>query len=334
MRPGLTRATSASLAALIALAGCSDDTGFQTPDARQPAADGSPPGPDGPRPQFDSKVGSPVTLSVATFNVRNFFDEVDDPKHFDDVLTPKQVQDKIKALGVALRHLAADVVALQEVEHRPLLDRLKGSQLGSLGYKHVRLVEGNDARGIDVALLSRFPIPSAMTHKGDRFPGVGSDTKTYGFSRDCLEATIEPAPGRKLLLLINHLRANSWKDPQDAIKRRKAQAAQVRRIADNVLKHKPNANLAVIGDLNDVPASDTLKLIQNGKPFLFDLVTLLPPSQRWTTFYDKKQTQIDYILVAPGLRADLVDGSVQILHQHAFKTTSDHYPVKARFRLQ
>jgi endonuclease/exonuclease/phosphatase family metal-dependent hydrolase len=324
----------ASLLALwavtIFVGSCSSPSG-DSPDAAAIDADGDQGSPD----QYvapDIQLGPPVTLTLATFNVKNFFDAVDDPSHEDDVPSPTTVSAKVKAVGLALREIGADVLALEEVENIGLINRVNSEELQSLGYAHVRLVPGNDIRGINVALLSRYPIPKAVSHKGDRFPGVDGDTTTYGFSRDCLEATVEASPGRTLVLLVNHLRATD--STQESVSRRLAQAAQVRKIADGTLQLKPEANLAVIGDLNDTPGSKTLDLIVGGTPSLSDVTASVPAADRYTYVYSGTKEQIDYILTAPGLQADLVTGTATVNHSTTFKAASDHYPVRARFTLK
>ncbi|MBW2733357.1 MAG: endonuclease/exonuclease/phosphatase family protein [Deltaproteobacteria bacterium] len=283
----------------------------------------------------DLTIGPPVKVVVATFNVRNFFDSQDDPDTFDDVESASAVSAKVRALGTALRALDADIVALQEIETLALLERLNGEELGSLGYTEMRLLEGNDLRGIDVALLSRHPIISTTSHARDIFDGVDvQDTDRHGFSRDCLEVVVEPSPARRLVLLINHLRAADYSDPQDALFARHAQAARVRQIADSTLTWEPNANLAVLGDLNDVPESRTLSLLTLGDPPLKDLHDSLSMSQRYTYIYKGDQTVLDYILASPGLVADLEAGSARTNHSSVFSTTSDHFPVLATFMLR
>jgi endonuclease/exonuclease/phosphatase family metal-dependent hydrolase len=294
---------------------------------------GRDPVPDGGQPQPDQGGQvQPVTLTIATFNVRNFFDAQDDPSHKDDVYSSNKVQAKIYELGTALRALDADILALQEVENYKLLQRLNTDELGSLKYKELRLVEGNDIRGIDVALLSRYPTTRLFTHAGDTFQGVDGDTKTYGFSRDCLEVSFEPTKGRTLTLLINHLRSDT---SGDGLARRLAQAQRVREITDGLFKIWPSALLAVVGDLNDSPGSKTLRLArlsETGQPPLTDLLTLVPAGERYTTTYTSK-LQLDYILASPALKDDLVTGSIKADHRSFFSTTSDHYPVIAKFRI-
>lgn len=279
--------------------------------------------------QPDSGV-DPVTLTIATFNVHNFFDSVDDQYHQDDVPAPTEVKNKITDLGKALRAIEADIVALQEVENIDLLERLNTEELSSLGYSEVRMIEGNDIRGIDVALLSRLAVTDVRTHKNETFKGVDGDTRTYGFSRDCLEVTLEPLPGRSLTLLVNHLRATD--DPVEGVPRRQAQAQRVREIADDIFKQRPDGLLAVIGDLNDTPASRTLQLLTQGDPPLFDLLTLVPIDQRYTTSWSSPK-QVDYILPSPALKEDLVQGSVKADHSSVFSYASDHFPVIATFTI-
>jgi endonuclease/exonuclease/phosphatase family metal-dependent hydrolase len=284
------------------------------------------PQPDSSAPAPDQAV-QPVALTVATFNVYNFFDAQDDPSHQDDTPSASSVTGKLQSLGRALRELNADVVALQEVENFKLLQRLNTEELSSLNYTEVKLVEGNDVRGIDVALLSRFKVTWIFSHASETFKGVDGDTQTYGFSRDCLEIEIKPLPNRPVTLLINHLRSST---AGGGLARRYAQAQQVRKIADGIFSKRPDGLLAVLGDLNDGPQTKTLSLVKSGTPALFDLLSLAPAAERYTF---KNKTQLDYIIVSPALQGDLVAGSVKADHRGVFSGTSDHFPVIAKFMI-
>jgi len=326
MKRHITLAPAPAILALLPITlaitlACSDDN-------VDPATDGGVINKDAPPSQLDSKVGPPVTFTLATWNVKDFFDEKDDPGLSDDVLSNAQVKAKMQKLGSAINALDSDILVLQEVENLSLLKRLNQGYLGKMGYKDVWLQEGNDLRGIDVALLSKFEVTQYLSNAKDTFPGVQDPGKNYGFSRDCPMATIKLGPGRQLRLLINHLRAGGG---YTDLRRREAQAQRVRQLADMVLKGDPQANLAVIGDLNDQANSDTLKLVRDKSPNLFAVTSLLPSSQR-KTFRGSKQ--LDYILAAPGLRADLVDSSVTVPFDNLFSGTSDHYPIRAKFNLK
>ena len=141
----------------------------------------------------------PVSVTVMTFNVENLFDNVDDPGKDDKTYLPlaaKQKAEHIAAcneievnrwrdecllldwndevLGHKLSVLAetilqvndgrgADIIALQEVENIAILERLRSDYLVAAGYQPAVLVEGTDARGIDVAFLSRYPLAGPAT---------------------------------------------------------------------------------------------------------------------------------------------------------------------------
>ena len=77
----------------------------------------------------------------------------------------------------------ADVIALQEVENLDVLKRFRTQRLQGMGYTHTTLVDGNDPRYIDVAMLSRFPIVAARSTSTSR-------AARALFSRDCLEADV------------------------------------------------------------------------------------------------------------------------------------------------
>jgi hypothetical protein len=70
------------------------------------------------------------------------------------------------------------------------------------------LVDGNDARGIDVGCFSQVPILSVRSHVD--MPTPGADPATPVFSRDCPEFEIPLPGGNTLILLGNHLKSQGY----------------------------------------------------------------------------------------------------------------------------
>ncbi len=132
-------------------------------------------------------------VSVMTFNVANLFDTKHDLGKDDWAFLPKAEKNqtvqtecaKIRVfpwrmeclnldwteslLEMKMHNIAdailsvnggrgADILILQEVENLDVLNRFNDSYLQRAGYKSVLLIEGNDDRGIDQAILSRLPI--------------------------------------------------------------------------------------------------------------------------------------------------------------------------------
>lgn len=275
--------------------------------------------PGGEEPDPADGAGAPVAFRVVTWNVRDFFDEVDrtsPPGTEDDVPSTAQVAAKLADVGGVLRRVDADLVILQEVENLALLERLVDGPLAGAGYESTALVEAFDPRGIDVGVISKLPIDRYVSHLGEKDP-----TGRYLWSRDCVDVYVTVA-GRTVVVLGNHLISKSG----DNDERRTYQATAVRAHADGLVATLPGALVAVAGDLNDDAASAPLAPLL-GDDVYEDLGARLPPAEGWT--YDGWGLQrVDYLLVhgsASGWVTDVatVDG--------AGVDTSDHRPVTADF---
>ena len=214
---------------------------------------------------------------------------------FDDVT--------VKNTAQVIKDVNADVVALVEVENRIVLDRFSKDRLRwtksgkKQSYPHNMLVDGNDRRGIDVGLLSKFPIGGVWSHMDDR------SGKSRIFSRDCPEYELRLPNGETLWVLPNHLKSKGYGSQAQNDKRRKSQAEQIAKI---LADYDLSSDLVVIaGDLNDTPGSAPLApLLQ--LPGLHDVLdhTSVAPDDRWTYHYNSNQ-QIDYLLVSDPLWAGL-----------------------------
>lgn len=99
-----------------------------------------------------------------------------------------------------------DVLLLEEVENIGVLNQLN-AHLQAAGYTSVILIEGNDDRGIDQAMLSRLPIVEQAVNDpipldGSRVPGQHKDaSKTRGL----LHATFGLPDGTPLTVFGVHL---------------------------------------------------------------------------------------------------------------------------------
>ena len=194
-----------------------------------------------------------------------------------------------------------DILIVVEVENRPTLERFCELVLAAkfqFTYPHFMVVDGNDDRGIDVGILSRFPILDIRSHVDD----LGADGKEI-FSRDCPEYEIELPSGRRIVVLPNHFKSKRNGDDQASLDRRKAQAERAHEIAKAALDRSDLVLLG--GDLNDVPDSPPLaSLFVEG----FEDVSTHPdwPSDRPGTYDCGRQDEkFDYLILSPQLRSCL-----------------------------
>ena len=138
------------------------------------------------------------SFSVMSFNVENLFDTQDDFKKDDKAFLPlskkqlnkhKQSCKRIRVqvwkneclyldwnetvkdaklinilnLIIAYEDSGPDVIVFQEIENNNVLQQLF-NLLEPYGYSDYKLLEGNDYRGIDNAVISKYPIKDSRLH--------------------------------------------------------------------------------------------------------------------------------------------------------------------------
>lgn len=266
-------------------------------------------------------------LKVATWNVRNLFDDADNSDaQSETILTTAEYQQKRAAVGAALADIDADVVILQEVENLGILEALNDVELGG-AYPYAVLIDGFDPRGIDIGALSKRPFSQVVSHLGEKFTKEGTSDPQYYYARDALELHLDHN-GRHVVLIGVHFLSKASDNPD----KRLAEAQHTRVIADAITAQDPTAAIAIVGDYNDLPGSPPVLAIAGaGEQAYDDVAMLAPSSERWTYNYNGNLELVDHQMVNPVLRAMLVEGSVSIPHGSEINAASDHAPIVATY---
>jgi endonuclease/exonuclease/phosphatase family metal-dependent hydrolase len=234
--------------------------------------------------------------------------------------------------ALAVRDGAADVVCLQEVESMRGLRAFQERYLrrmADIEYPHSVLIEGNDGRHIDVAVMSRFPLERIVTHQALRWdelqidkPKIVETERDRIFKRDCLEVHVEV--GEKALpVFVCHFKSMD-PDRERTREWRAAEATAVRRIIEKRFPDPAAADWAVVGDFNDYTESDGVPephhalapLLDGG--FAVDTVKRIADvKDRWTHFFPDARAyrQLDYVLLSPALARKNKDAIPRILRQ-------------------
>ncbi|WP_419994610.1 endonuclease/exonuclease/phosphatase family protein [Streptomyces boninensis] len=266
---------------------------------------------------------------------------------------------KLDAIAAVVDRLRPDILAVQEVGDPGALADL-ATHLGTgdpPGSWHTALSAHPDSRGIRVGFLSRLPL--AVVADTDAFPPPLHRVQVQDFGpaaesmgRGALAVRAEPAPGAELLLICCHLKSKLLSfpggrfAPRDegeraryaayALFRRAAEAAAVRRLADELLtgsageegregQDSPAApanptprSLALLGDLNDGPDAATTQLLHGppgsefdspgfGRPDrgdahrLWNVAARIPPERRYSRVYRGRRELIDHVLLSHAL---------------------------------
>jgi predicted extracellular nuclease len=205
--------------------------------------------------------------------------------------------------ALAIRAIKADVLGLQEIEAMDTLKRFVGGYLEKEGFAYKVLIDGNDPRLIDVALLINkkrhdLQIAYIQTHQFDRT----ADNKSYVFSRDCLEVGVRLSQNTVLPVFVNHFKS-MMDGREETMARRRVQSQRVVEILKHRFGSKPGKSAwVVLGDLNDYMPSEGLEPLL-GQPWLENVLNRLPEKDRWTHYYkgEDEYRQLDYILLSRSL---------------------------------
>jgi endonuclease/exonuclease/phosphatase family metal-dependent hydrolase len=201
----------------------------------------------------------------------------------------------------------ADVVCTVEVDNRIALRNFNDLMKREFkkAYDHYMLIDGNDDRGIDVGILSKYPITSINSHVDDEYEG--KDGKMYKiFSRDCAEYTIG-LNGKNLHLFCNHFKSKGYGSPVTSNEKRRKQAERVVEILKDFDLKKDY--VAVAGDFNDTPDSEPLKKLVNLANLKDVLKSKKFKGETWT--YHTGNQQIDYLLVSKPLFDSIAEVGIE-----------------------
>lgn len=263
---------------------------------------------------------------VATWNLQNFFDGWDDPYREDEQTEPASVSPgRRRRIADALIALDADLICLQEVENRFALEEFVAAYVPDLGYEVV-LVEGNDARGIDVALLTRLPIESVTSHRQREFRDAADGA--VRFARDLLRVRVG-APLQADVFVV-HLKSQQGGASADV--KREAEAREIAAIVRAELTRDARWRALVAGDFNAVADEPTLgAFLAPRADGGAGLVDACAGSDAPTYHREPHVSRIDYVLLTPALAAELREGAVRdALPGVDLRCASDHFPVRVR----
>lgn len=206
--------------------------------------------------------------------------------------------------GKVIRDVDADILAVIEAEDRKSLETFSEyvlKKVGGMPYEEVMLIDGNDDRGIDVAVMCKndYIVQNIQSHI--------YDLKRNGqpvFSRDCPEYEIITPNGNQIIVLPNHFKSKFGGDDRKSRAKRKAQAERTAEIYER-LRREGFTNIVVLGDLNDTPDSAPLKPLLKGTD-LKDVSghpSFDPGKYKGigTFGLGNNSNKIDYLLLSPAL---------------------------------
>jgi len=220
-----------------------------------------------------------------------------------DELATRMTARVISAVG-------ADILGVLEADDRPSLARVNEDLLDGQ-YGHVRLMDGNDSRRIDIGIMTTPRIEVSTMRSAVDVPDP-TDTAPL-FSRDCAQYLCHLSSGARVWVLLNHFKSQSG----GGLKR-KRQAECVRKIVDD-LHDAGERNIVVMGDFNEGPpqvgeiATNLTSLLDANGP-LVDVYRIpgFTAGPQPGTFQDCSiRNRFDYILLSRNLASRVEKGGIE-----------------------
>lgn len=282
---------------------------------------------------------TPGAIRLATYNVLNLFDHEDDASlsgEFDDAGLGTS-EDRCRNMAAAIEALDADVIALQEVESLEALRWFRDTFLPDAGYEHLASRDVGYYRGVECAVMSRFPIVEVRTwpeyplerveREGPGWTAIPTGAEPgLRFQRSPLMVTVrvpaDRAAGRAeaydLTLFVLHHKAGGG----DFRWQRESEALGVLDLAERAAGRDGTSsaarNVAILGDFNAAPWDKSFRVyLERG--YVDTLSHRIIP--RWanptpTTLEEERRYKthesdrtIDYILFNSAALREFVPGS-------------------------
>lgn len=226
-----------------------------------------------PLPQINDRQ-----FSVAGMNLENFFDDEDDPKIKEDIVTTEAFQNRMKKISMAIRDYMRfpDVIGTIEVENLAVLKKLADKiNADAVADKQTNpkyeayLIDGNDGRGIDVGFLVKSTrvkvVDVTQIGKDEQYKTPdGKNENLHDRPPLMLQATIDDAKSGKpfaFTVVVNHLKSFlGVDDPKDGGARvrlkRETQAEFLAKMVNERQKLNPNERIILLGDFNAFQFND------------------------------------------------------------------------------
>lgn len=281
----------------------------------------------GPDPTSDKIEPVPADgiLETVTWNIEWYGSESDGPS--DEKLQTDNVI-------IVLDSLKADLYAFQEISTQDDLDQLTGRMMGYEGF--VADYISYDQRTAFVYNTQTIDSVSSgrVTEFQDENDWAGRLPLYFKFNYKRNESSTEPL---EIYAIVIHAKAF---DDQESYQRRKRAAQSLYNYLNRM---KPDARIVFLGDYNDdvdvsiydESESPYRPFVEDADDFLVITKSLSESGQPSTV--DRDQT-IDHITVSNEMQPMYIQNSVRAFEPTSFieqygETTSDHYPVIARFDL-
>ncbi len=271
-------------------------------------------------PAADALPPAPAELRIVSYNTYNFW-----PLSKPQI---KSVESRQMVVSV-LHNLDPDMAVLIEIGGADALKELV-ELLAKAGtsYPFTSMVQGEDPDR-NICIISKW---KPVLVKNEEMLNYNLFGRAVRVQRGFAHLVFEWANGYRLHLLGAHLKSKLF-DARGQTDMRRYEARLLRYQVTDILKTEKDANVLVVGDLNDSPDSSPLNTLcdrrAKARDQLFDLRPVDKYNQSWSHLQDESDaySRIDYTLASYGLLPEVVWEKTLIPFLTDWYIASDHRPL-------
>jgi endonuclease/exonuclease/phosphatase family metal-dependent hydrolase len=274
-------------------------------------------------------------LTVATYNIENYTlaNRMVDGVYREAYPKPEKER---AALRQVIRGIEPDVLAVCEMGPQPFLDEFQRElKHAGLEYPYAVLLDAADSDR-HVAVLSKVPFKEIRRHADLSYTYFDQRERV---KRGALEVVFATDQG-EISVFVLHLKSKYTErkdDPEAALQR----ALEAETVRDLVLARFPvpaESKFIVCGDWNDTRGTRPVRALQKrGDTVIGELLRAADSrGEAWTHYFRREDlySRIDYLMVSPGLKPFVREGSARIFDGPGTGEASDHRPVVVELKLK
>ncbi len=208
-------------------------------------------------------------ITIASYNVENLYDTIDDPTTDDNEFLPNtsndwntdKYQQKIKNLAHVIsainKYELPELIGLIEIENANVIQDLINNELLAKGNYGIVHKDSPDKRGIDVALIYRKDEFQVIEFEAIN---IFYDFEPQTTTRDILYVKGKLKNGEIIHVFENHW--SSRRDGEETSEPKRMHTAKIlREKVDAIFKKDKKAKIIIMGDFNDEPSNKSLNEI-------------------------------------------------------------------------
>ncbi|WP_339221889.1 S-layer homology domain-containing protein [Paenibacillus sp. FSL H8-0332] len=298
--------------------------------------------------------GDADKLNIASFNIENFSQQNDPAKITNvakDIVVNLKTPDIIGLTEVQDNDGTGKGGTDASESYTALIAAIKAIDGGASDYRFTDIAPLNNQDGgvPDGNIRSGFLYNKNRVSLKPGTPGTATDSVSYsaGAGLSLNPGRIDPGNeafkesrkplaaeflfgGKEIVVIANHFNSKSsdnylFGSVQPPVFSTEVQRAKIAKVvgsfAEDVLQKNPDANLVVLGDLNDFQFSDTLNILKGSA--LTNLVNNLPLNERYSYNFQGNSQTLDHILVNNRLASA---SKLDIVHVNADFADPGDYP--------